>query len=188
MTKVFFVRHAKPDRSVKGDRNRPLSEQGLTDSRIVYDTLKDKEIDIAVCSPYKRSLDTIRGFTDSIGIQIRIDERFREREGGAPGQGLRNHPERWKYEDWNQEWGESIESVRKRNMEALMDVLEQYEGHNILIGTHGTAFSTILDSLSSAYGYDDFIRMMDWMPNIVEIVFDGKEVAEINELAHIDVR
>ena len=44
-----------------------------------------------------------------------------------------------------------------------------------------------LDSLSSDYGYDDFIRMMDWMPNIVEIVFDGKEVAEINELAHIDV-
>ena len=81
--------------------------------------------------------------------------------------------------------GESIAEVRKRNVEALMDVLNKYDGHNIVIGTHGTAFSTILDYLSSEYGYDDFIRMMDWMPNIVEIVFDGKEVAAINELGHL---
>ena len=69
-------------------------------------------------------------------------------------------------------------------MEALIDVLEEYEGHNIIIGTHGTAFSTILDALSPDYGYDDFVRMMDWMPNIVEIVFDGTRAVEINELGH----
>ena len=65
-----------------------------------------------------------------------------------------------------------------------MDVLDKYEGHNIVLGTHGTAFSTILDYLSPKYGYDDFIRMMDWMPNIVEIVFDKRDVVEINEIAH----
>ena len=187
MTKIYFVRHALPDRSVKGDRIRPLSEKGLADSRIVYETLKDKGIDIALCSPYRRSLETIKGFTDSLGLEIKVDERFRERENGAPGQGLRPHPERWKSENWDAEWGESVESVRKRNMEALMDVLDQYEGHNIIIGTHGTAFSTILDSLSSDYGYDEFVKMMDWMPNIVEIVFNGKEAVEINELAHVAV-
>ncbi len=56
-----------------------------------------------------------------------------------------------------------------------------------MLGTHGTALSTILDHLSPAYGYDDFIKMMDWMPNIVEIVFEGKEVVEINELGHIEI-
>ena len=53
-----------------------------------------------------------------------------------------------------------------------------------ILGTHGTAFSTIIDYLSPEYGYDDFIRMMDWMPNIVEIVFDKRDVAEINEIGH----
>lgn len=53
-----------------------------------------------------------------------------------------------------------------------MEVLDKYIGHNIVLGTHGTALSTILDYLSPAYGYDDFIKMMDWMPNIVEIVFE----------------
>ena len=184
MTKVYFVRHARPDKTVKDDRNRPLTKEGLADTGFVSEILNDKGIDIAFCSPYKRSIDTIKDFTDSIGLQIKTDERFREREGGVPGQGLRSHPERWKLVGWNRDWGESIESVRKRNMEALIDVLEEYEGHNIIIGTHGTAFSTILDALSPDYGYDDFVRMMDWMPNIVEIVFDGTRAVEINELGH----
>lgn len=28
--------------------------------------------------------------------------------------------------------------------------------------------------------------MMDWMPNIVEIVFDGTRAVEINELGHLE--
>ena len=67
-----------------------------------------------------------------------------------------------------------------------MDILDEYEGHNIVIGTHGTAFSTILDYLSQKYGYDDFIRMMDWMPNVVEIDFNGKKVVAINEIGHLE--
>ncbi len=184
MTRVFFVRHAEPDTTVKDDRNRPLTESGIASTSIVTEILNGRDIDVAFSSPYKRSIDTIKAFTDSIDIQIQTDERFRERGGGMPGQGLRNNPERWKSPNWKNEWGESIAEVKKRNIEALMDVLVEYEGHNIIVGTHGTALSTILDYLSPEYGYDDFIRMMDWMPNIIEIVFVGKDVVAINELGH----
>jgi len=34
-----------------------------------------------------------------------------------------------------------------------------YEGKNIVIGTHGTALSTIINYYDSTYGYDDFERM-----------------------------
>ena len=185
MTKIYFVRHAEPDKSVKDDRTRPLTEQGLEDTKFVYEKLKDKGIDVAICSPYKRSIDTIKKLTDEIGIEIRTDERFREREAGIKGTGLRSNPERWKSTEWESDWGEFIQDVKKRNVEALLDVLDRYEGHNIVLGTHGTAFSTILDYFSPEYGYDDFIRMMDWMPNIVEIVFEGKKAVEINEIGHI---
>ena len=186
ITRVFFVRHAQPDKAVKDDRNRPLTEKGRSASSFVTDILKDKCIDVAVSSPYKRSFDTIKPFTDFMEIPIQIDERFRERGGGVPGQGLRKNPERWKSEDWKDDWGESIADVKKRNVEALLDVLDKYEGHNIVIGTHGTALSTILDYLSPKYGYNDFIRMMDWMPNIIEVVFDSKNVISINELGHLE--
>ncbi|MBE5842385.1 MAG: histidine phosphatase family protein [Butyrivibrio sp.] len=186
MTKIYFVRHAEPDKTVIDDRNRPLTAQGLEDTRFVYEMLKNKGIDVAISSPYKRSIDTIKRLTDALEISIQTDERFREREAGVKGQGLRSHPERWKATEWENDWGEFIQDVKKRNIEALMDVLDKYNGHNIVLGTHGTAFSTILDYLSPAYGYDEFIRMMDWMPNIVEIVFEGKKAVEINEVGHID--
>ena len=186
MTKIYFVRHAEPDKTVTDDRNRPLTAKGHEDTKFVYEILKNKGIDVAISSPYKRSFDTIKRLADALEISIKTDERFREREAGAKGQGLRKHPERWKKIEWKNDWGESIQNVKKRNIEALMDVLDKYDGHNIVLGTHGTVFSTILDHLSPIYGYDDFIRMMDWMPNIVEIVFEGKEVVEINEIGHID--
>lgn len=43
MTRIYFVRHAQPDKSVKDDRTRPLTQKGLTDSALVIDILKDKD-------------------------------------------------------------------------------------------------------------------------------------------------
>lgn len=43
MTKVYFVRHAQPDHGWEEDRTRPLTEEGKRDSKIVMDTLREKE-------------------------------------------------------------------------------------------------------------------------------------------------
>lgn len=42
MTKIFFVRHAQPVHSHEDDRTRPLTKEGLADSRLVLETLGDK--------------------------------------------------------------------------------------------------------------------------------------------------
>ncbi len=42
------------------DRNRPLTAQGLEDTRFVYEMLKNKGVDVAISSPYKRRIDTIK--------------------------------------------------------------------------------------------------------------------------------
>lgn len=133
MTRVFFVRHAEPDKRVEDDRTRPLTERGMESTAFVTEVLKDKGIDAAFCSPYRRSLDTIKAFTDYAGLTIRTDERFRERDVGMPGQGLRQYPERWKATEWKEEWGECTTEVRKRNMEVLMEVLDECKDHNILL-------------------------------------------------------
>ena len=59
MTKVYFVRHAQPERNWKEDRTRPLTEEGKKDSVVVLEFLSNKKIDAFYCSPYKRSMDTI---------------------------------------------------------------------------------------------------------------------------------
>lgn len=44
MTKVYFVRHAKPDFSVKDDLTRPLTEEGMNSCKKVTEFLIDKNI------------------------------------------------------------------------------------------------------------------------------------------------
>lgn len=44
MNRVYFVRHAKPDFSVKDELIRPLSPEGIDSSKKVKKFLKDKNI------------------------------------------------------------------------------------------------------------------------------------------------
>ncbi|MBQ8983431.1 MAG: histidine phosphatase family protein, partial [Lachnospiraceae bacterium] len=59
MTRIYFVRHAKPEHGYGDDRTRPLTREGTEDAALVLETLMDKNIDIFYSSPYKRSMDTI---------------------------------------------------------------------------------------------------------------------------------
>lgn len=186
MTKIFFVRHAQPEYDHADDRTRPLTAEGVADSKIVLETLKDKEIDLFYCSPYKRSLATIQETADYYQMNIHTDERLREREKGANGNNHGMFQKRWADHDYHEDGGESIGMVQLRNIEALKEILEASEGKNIVIGTHGTALSSIMNYYNPKFGCDDFLRIIDWMPYVVELDFEGQELVGIAELAHIE--
>lgn len=186
MTKVFFVRHAQPVHSHAGDRTRPLTEEGTADAKIVVETLKDKEIDIFCSSPYKRSIDTIQGTADYYGKNILTDERLRERESGVGGNNREMMQRRWADHDYHEDGGESISMVQKRNIEALEEILEENDGKNIVIGTHGTALSAIMNYYVPECGFHDFWRIIDWMPYIIQMDFEGQKLIAVSELAHIE--
>ena len=186
MTKVFFVRHAQPEHNHTDDRTRPLTAEGIADTKIVLETLKDKKIDAFYCSPYTRSVCTIRETADYYGKDIQTDERLREREKGADGNNHGMFQKRWADHDYHEDGGESIRMVQKRNVEALKEILAENSGKNIVIGTHGTALSSIMNYYIPEFGCNDFLRIIDWMPYIVEMDFDGQKLISISEHAHIE--
>lgn len=186
MTRVYFVRHAQPEHDHVDDRTRPLTKEGMEDAKIVLETLKDKEINAFYCSPYKRSMDTIREAADYYGIGISTDERLREREKGADGNNHGMFQKRWENHDYHEEGGESIRMVQSRNIEALKEILTKHEGENIVIGTHGTALSTIMNYYNPEFGCKDFLRIIDWMPYIVEIDFEGQKLVALAELTYVE--
>lgn len=186
MTKVYFVRHAQPEFAHDDDRTRPLTAEGQADSKIVLETLKDKEIDAFYCSPYKRSMDTIWETAEYYQMTIQTDERLREREKGKDGNNHGMFQMRWADHDFHEEGGESIAMVRARNVEALQEILEKNEGKNIVIGTHGTALSTIMNYYNPEFGCADFLRIIDWMPYVVEMDFDGQKLVGITEHAYVE--
>lgn len=186
ITKVYFVRHAQSDHRGEDDRFRPLTAEGKQDSKIALEFLKDKKIDVFYSSPYKRSLDTIADAAAFYGKEIITDERLREREKGVNGNTHGMFEKRWNDHDYHEENGESLNMVQKRNIAALKEILAENRGRNIVIGTHGTALSTMINYYHPEFGCSDFLRIIDWMPYIIELDFEGDKFLSMKEHCHIE--
>ena len=186
MTRVYFVRHAQPQFSWADDLTRPLTEEGMQDRRIVLEFLQDKKVDVFFCSPYQRSYDTIAEAADFFGKEIHTDARLREREkGNATSNTHDMFQKRWEDHTYHEEGGESIAMVQERNIAALKEILTANRDKTIVIGTHGTALSTILNYYDSSFGCKDFLRLIDWMPFIIELDFNGEILVGKQEHCHV---
>ena len=186
MTTVYFVRHCKPDSKISDDRNRPLTEEGLEDALKVRDFLSDKKIDVFISSPYRRSVESIKKAAESYGKQIETDERLRERKAGIDSNNNEMFKKRWADFTFAEPEGESIGAVQKRNIEALEEILERYSGKTIAIGTHGTALSSIINYYDHSFNCDSFLGIINFMPYIVKMEFDGKTRISQEELFYIE--
>lgn len=175
MTSVYFVRHAQPDKTVHDDRTRPLIAEGLRDSIAVADLLQGRNIDLLMSSPYKRSMDTIGVLSKRLGMEIHTDENFRERNaGGWHGDNfLEFIKKQWADFDYRIMNGENLREVQARNVSALKKLLSENEDRNIVLATHGTALSTILNYYYPEYDYSCFMKIIDFMPFVIRVDFEN---------------
>lgn len=183
MTTVFFVRHAEPNYNNHDDMSRELTEKGWSDRKRVTAFLQDKGVTRAFSSPFKRSVDTISDFTESAGLSIATDYDFRERKVGDSWlDDFASFAERqWSDFDYKLENGESLAEVQERNLRALYKILNSSNGETVVVGTHGTALSTLVNYFDQSFGHKDFLRIQEVMPWIVEMTFNGSEFIQWKE-------
>lgn len=131
-------------------------------------------------------MDTIIDTAAFFGKEIITDERLREREKGPNGNNHGMFPKRWANHDYHEDGGESIVMVQGRNMEALNKILSDNQGKEIVVGTHGTALSTILIFYDNSFGCEDFLRIIDWMPYIIELDFEGDKLVGKHEHCYVE--
>lgn len=175
MTIVYFVRHAESNYNNHNDLLRELTEKGSMDSKLVTKFLSDKEINIVFSSPYKRAIDTIRDFADSSGLEIHIENDFRERRVDSVWvEDFASFCKaQWTDFDYKLSDGETLREVQKRNINALNRLLNQHRDSRIVVGTHGTALSTIINFYDKQFGYADFEKIKGLMPWIVRFTFEN---------------
>jgi 2,3-bisphosphoglycerate-dependent phosphoglycerate mutase len=183
-TVAYFIRHAEPDYSVHDDSIRPLTDKGKNDALKVAAYLNDKEIEVALSSPYKRAIETIKPFVDTNNMKVELVEDFRERKVDSCWIDDFNEFTKKQWEDFNYKLldGECLHEVQERNIKALEMVLNKFCGKKIVIGTHGTALSTIINYYESSYGYKDFNEIRLLMPWIVKFTFDEMTCVEIDKI------
>ena len=147
--------------------------------------LKDKKIDVFISSPYKRSYDSIKKAAESYGMTIQTDERLRERKAGKDSNNHEMFKKRWADLSFAEDEGESIGAVQKRNIEALKEILKNHQDKNIVIGTHGTALSSIINYYDKSFNGESFMKIINFMPWILKMEFDGKKFLCKEDIFHI---
>lgn len=181
MTKVYFVRHCEPNYNNRDDMSRELSAKGMVDRELVTQFLSDKNIEVVLSSPYKRAVDTVAQFADSKGLNVEIIDDFRERK--VDNVWIEDFTAfskaQWADFDYKLSDGESLNEVQVRNISALSKVIEKYKDRNIVIGTHGTALSTIINYYDNSFGYEDFEKIRTVMPWIVEFTFQNEKCVTV---------
>ena len=170
MTTVYFIRHAQPDFSVKNTSVRSLTEEGLADRLKAADFLENSEISAIYSSPYKRAYDTVLPIAERRTINIKTDDRLRERSNGEGAEPFEEYSEKqWNDFSYKRPNGESLGKTQYRNK-----------------GTHGACLSTIINYYKPEFRFADFMRILNFMPFIVKFIFEGEKIISIEELFHIE--
>ena len=164
---------------------RELTEKGLSDRLLVTRFLEGQSIDVLLSSPYKRAVDTIKDYADKHDMVIHCIDAFRERKIDVCwwlGDFSAFSKRQWEDFQYNLPGGESLGEVQERNVKALKSAMQKYPGKNIVVGSHGTALSTIIHYFDNSFGYEDFDSIRNLTPWIVKFVFENDICIEIEKI------
>lgn len=189
LTHVYFVRHAQPNYNNHDDYSRELTQKGLEDRKLVTKYLMDKSVDVVLSSPYLRSVDTVEDFADTCGLTIETIADFRERKVDSCWieDFYSFSKKQWEDFDYKLSDGECLREVQERNIAALKKVLKRCEGKNIVVGSHGTALSTIVNYYDASFGFEQFEAIRALMPWVVHFQFVGEKCVGIEQINLFEV-
>lgn len=156
--KIYLIRHCK------ATGQEPLAEltnEGKEKALELVPILEKFHIDHIISSPYKRTIQTIKPFSESIGIPIIIDDKLQERVLSAdPMEDWLEKLERTFIErDLIFSGGESSNYALTRIRKVLDEVLESKQMHHVAIASHGNILSLLINHYDSTFGYAQWQEM-----------------------------
>ena len=183
-TTLYFIRHAQLDLSIHDEQKRPLTPAGILSSAELVNQFLPKSIDAFYSSPYQRAIDTLKPLASAYNLEIIFLNDFRERAITDDWIEDFNHFTRQQWTDFDYKLpnGECLNEVQIRNIAALQTILKQHLDQTIVIGTHGTALSTILNFYDPTFNHTSFTDIKSKMPWVIQIEFEGNEFINFQDI------
>src|SRR5437899_10568680 len=161
VTRVFLVRHGATVLSAEdrfaGATDVELSEERREQTRRLAERLSDEKITAVYASPLGRTVETARILAAPHDLEVQTRDGFREiSHGHWEGMKRRDVEEKFPNEiaEWEKdpytfapEGGESGLAVTARALPALIDLVRNHPGENILIMSHKATVPRWLMSL-----------------------------------------
>lgn len=176
--KVYFVRHATRDHTLKTD-TAPLSEKGRQEAQSLVAWFEGKCIETIYSSPYARTIETVAPLARTVNIDIQVVDDLRERVIGEWVDDFDTYAaEQWKNFDYRLPHGESLKEVQQRIVQCFEDILSQEKRETIVICGHGTSLAVLFHALTDgAFTYKQFQQMT--MPDVYTYDVESKELKQI---------
>ncbi|MBS6475079.1 MAG: histidine phosphatase family protein [Clostridiales bacterium] len=181
MTEVYLLRHAQPASGDYDDKDRPLSEKGLSDLPKVTAYFAERHVDVVYSSPFARALKTIEPFAQAYGYPIHIIEDFHEVQIGTDYSMdfVELIHQLWCNPDMHLSDGESYGNVQRRTIAALKPLLDKHKDQTIVIAMHSTAMSRMVNYYNPDFGWEDYLHLLQFTPYVAKLCFDGQRCTDI---------
>ncbi|MDY4760738.1 histidine phosphatase family protein [Streptococcus thoraltensis] len=177
---VYLIRHAEPNYDNHNDEERELTPKGLQDCQLLLDYFKSTAIDSIYSSPFKRAIQTVYDLANEKNLPIQVNENFKERKVDDVWIDDFNDFAKRQWQDFSYQLakGESLQEVQDRNIRELQKILDRKE-KNLLISSHGTAISTIINYYDNQFSFDNFQDIKKLMPFVATLIFNNGKIEDI---------
>lgn len=142
---ILLARHGQTEwnllKKLQGKADIELNEKGIQQAEKTRGFLKDEKIDLIICSPLKRAIQTAEIINQGRNLKMIIDERISERDFGE-FEGMYNsdfdYNAFWSYkQNLKYDKAENIKDFFERVYKFLDSIKNEYDGKRVLIVAHG---------------------------------------------------
>lgn len=183
-TIIYMVRHAESPYTEGTERTRGLTLKGKGNAAQITEILKDEGIHTIFSSPYARAVLTLEGLATALGIDIQIMEDLRERHFSddhiRDEEFIPASKRMFEDPDYALPGGESNTVCQNRAVYVFKQILEEYQGKKVAIGTHGHVMTLMMNYFDASYGFD--FSNQTSKPDIYKLEFEGMELEQVTRL------
>ncbi|WP_246231534.1 histidine phosphatase family protein [Sporosarcina jiandibaonis] len=185
MTSIYMIRHAESPFIFGEERTRKLSKDGEIEAGKVAKIMLSEKIDAIVSSPFARSIQTIEEIATTQNLEIKLYEELRERmikgNYSLPWEEVEPAIKRsFEDKDYCLSGGETTRQAQERAVPIIKQLLKEYEGKSIVLGTHGNIMTIIMNYFDGKYGYDFWASTSK--PDIYKLVFSDGKLIEVKRI------
>lgn len=184
-TNIFMVRHAESPFLFGRERTRGLSVEGAMEALKVAEILAAEKVDVVVSSPFERAIKSVEPIAAARNLKIELFEELRERmikgDYQLPWEEIERAIEQ-SYMDKNYclPDGETTKQAAERSVPIIKRIMKNYEGKNIVVGTHGNIMTIIMNDFDERYGFEFWKSTSK--PDIYKLCFLNGQLKEVSRL------
>ncbi|MES9666322.1 histidine phosphatase family protein [Bacillus cereus] len=185
-TYIYMVRHGESSKLEGNERTRGLTEKGILDAHRVTEILETEGINTFISSPYKRAMLTIEESANLHEKEIVVYENLKECRFLSEDKIISDkevYPlvkKMFSNPDFTLTGGESYVDCQRRVVRVLKEILMNFQGHKIIIGTHGLVMTLMMNYFDNQYGLE--FLMNTSKPDIYKLEFKEEQFMNVERL------